>query len=136
MAASLLGTGCGASLPDSVRDGAVSSDAAAGGDTTPDAAPVGFFPCDVEAVLKAKCHTCHTQPLKNGAPFPLLEYANTQMPYGTTMRIWQVMKTAVETDYMPFVGSPTGPLEPAQKTTLLTWLGNGAPAASTRCPQP
>jgi hypothetical protein len=109
-----------------------------GGSTTqpPDAAPVvsgSFFPCDVEAVLKAKCHTCHTMPMQMCAPFPLLEHANTQMVWGDG-KVWEAMKPAIESDFMPLSTSPTGPLTPAQKTTMLTWLNAGAPAAGQPCP--
>jgi hypothetical protein len=101
-------------------------------------APTGqFFPCDVERVLEAKCRTCHKGPAPRpfGAPFELVDYAEVQRTdYAPPMRLWQVMKVAVETNFMPLAGSPTGPLTPDQKTTLLGWLTLGAPAASTRCP--
>jgi uncharacterized membrane protein len=103
-------------------------------DASADAGVAGFFPCDVEAVLKAKCHTCHTSPTKNGAPFPLLEYANTQMAHASGMKVFQVMKTAVETGFMPLAGSSTGPLTADEKTTLLGWLNAGAVPAAQRCP--
>ena len=105
----------------------------------PDAAPPppdamgAFFPCDVEAALKAKCHTCHTMPPLMGAPFPLLEYANTQMNYAAG-KVWQAMQAAIQTDFMPLAGSPTGPLTPAEKMALLDWLGRGAPAEPQACP--
>jgi uncharacterized membrane protein len=97
------------------------------------ALPVGFFPCNVEKAMKAKCHTCHTDPPMNGAPFSLLEYADTQADYGQGLKIWEVMKRAIESDFMPLACSPTGPLTPEEKTTMLTWLGDGAPAAPTKC---
>jgi hypothetical protein len=112
------------------------ADQAPAADVAPDTAPAGYFPCDVEAVLKAKCHTCHNamNPRPFGAPFPLLDYANTQMAYSATLKVWQVMKTAVESGFMPFAGSPTGPLTADEKTTLLGWLNASAPAAAQRCP--
>jgi hypothetical protein len=104
-------------------------------DQAPDVAPAAYFPCDVEAVLKAKCHTCHTSPTRMGAPFPLLQYAATQMSYSGDV-VWRLMKTAIEIDFMPEASSPTGPLTPAEKTTMLTWLGASAPPAAQACPAP
>jgi uncharacterized membrane protein len=104
---------------------------------TPDAAPVPagrFFPCDVEAAVKARCQICHTTPPVMSAPFPLLEYADTQKDYGGGQKVWEAMKRAIETGEMPQRGSPSGPLTPEQKATLLTWLGAGALAASQPCP--
>jgi hypothetical protein len=54
----------------------------------PTVAQTGDFPCDVFAVVHSVCNKCHTNPTKNGAPFPLLTYADTQQPFpallGTT----------------------------------------------------
>ena len=91
-----------------------------------------FLPCDVEAALKAKCQTCHTMPMRNGATFPLLDYADTQMEYAS-MKTWQVMKNALDTQFMPPASSPTGPLTTTEKTALLSWLSAGAPPAPQRC---
>jgi hypothetical protein len=122
------------------------SDSGSSGDAgAPDAATGAYFPCDVEAVLKAKCHTCHTNPPRNVtlvaplagevvmAPFSLMEYAHTQRDYGGGLKIYQVMKNAIEANFMPLSGSPTGPLTPEQKTTMLTWLTAGAPPAPQPC---
>jgi hypothetical protein len=116
-------------------------------DVTPDVTPdttvgdasgaMGFFPCDVQAVLAAKCHTCHiaSAPRPEGAPFSLMTYADTQAPFpgDATKKVYQVMKTAVETDFMPLSISPTGPLVGGQKATLLAWLNAGAPPAASPC---
>jgi hypothetical protein len=104
-------------------------------DQAPDSPPAAYFPCDVEAVLKAKCHTCHNTPTRMGAPFTLLQYANTQMNYSGDV-VWRLMKTAIESDFMPEASSPTGPLTPAEKTTMLTWLTASAPSTPQACPAP
>jgi hypothetical protein len=156
LAAFLLAGGCGSGSPQIRPFADASSDGPALRDAGPDAAPVdtravpadvspdtgaasdgaaavGFFPCDVEKALKAKCHTCHTDPQMNGAPFSLLEYADTQVEYGQGVKIWERMQYMVEMDFMPPEFSTTGPLTPAEKTTLLTWFSQGAPPARTRC---
>jgi hypothetical protein len=118
--------------PDVAPDAGTPADTGAG-----DAATAGYFPCNVEAVLKAKCHTCHiaSEPRPMGAPFSLITYADTQAPYKgmPSLKIYQVMKTAVESGFMPLSTSPTGPLLADEKTTLLAWLNAGALAAATPC---
>jgi uncharacterized membrane protein len=121
------------------QDGASESGApdmavAADADASPAAGQ--FFPCDVEAVLRAKCHTCHTMPPRNGAPMSLLTWAATQnLASGSaTQKIWERARDYVANNYMPYMGSPTGPLTPAEKATLLGWLTAGAPPAAQACP--
>ncbi len=41
----------------------------------------GDFPCEVFEVVHSVCHKCHINPPQNGAPFPLLTYADTQQPF-------------------------------------------------------
>jgi uncharacterized membrane protein len=131
-------------------DSGSSADAAtpdAAADVAPDTAPGAYFPCDVQAVMTAKCHTCHTDPPRTVtlvapsagdvvmAPFSLMEYAHTQRDYpgGGGLKIYQVMKNAIEANFMPLAGSPTGPLTSEQKTTMLTWLTAAAPPAPQPC---
>jgi hypothetical protein len=98
-------------------------------------ATTGFFPCDVEVVLKAKCHTCHTMPPLMGAPMSLLTWEATQkLASGSaTVKIWQRMREYVTSGFMPLAGSPTGPLTPGEKTSLLTWLEAGAQPRPQAC---
>jgi len=92
----------------------------------------GFFPCDVQAAIKAKCQACHKMPPTGGAPVPIVSYADTQRPSVEEdgKKVWEMMKKYIEEGFMPFEGSPTGPLTAAEKATLLGWLNAGAmPAA-------
>src|SRR5437660_5573514 len=82
-----LGVACGAPAPAEL----------------PDAGPVirtGSLPCDVAAVLAAKCQRCHTYPPMNRAPWPLLDYADTQAPRGSRLR-WQRMAEVIEAGTIP-----------------------------------
>jgi hypothetical protein len=107
----------------------------------PDLAPPGdgggadaaqYIPCDVEAVLKAKCHVCHTDPPQMGAPRPLLTYQNIAP-------VRDLMESYLKMDFMPYVppgasGPPNGPLSPTQKATLLDWLAMGGLPSTMKCP--
>jgi hypothetical protein len=83
----------------------------------------GDFPCDVYGVLRDKCYACHTDPPQNFAPFPLLTFEDTRQPHGSLTR-WEAMRTAIETGFMPLVGSP--PLDPAEEPILVQWFAGGA----------
>ncbi len=122
-----------------------------GGDAGPRCPPsvnvdTDFLPCDVEAVLVAKCQRCHDTPehlapcLRRkscvSGPFPLLTYADTQQGTGNG-RIFELMGQAVSLGYMPFteanVSPPVEPLTDAEKSTLLDWIAACAPGTSTAC---
>src|SRR5262249_26789485 len=89
------------------------------------------LPCDVANVLKARCQTCHTNPLTGGAKFPLLTYEDTQVPFGTTGRLrWQRMAEVIEPDglpHMPKDWDTNGELTALQHDTLRTWFAACAP---------
>lgn len=107
-----------------------------------DAAETTF--CDVEPVLANKCQRCHDAPPRNGAPFPLLSFADTQAPAPTPgdaqRRRFQDMHGAIERGEMPYralsLDPPVQDLSCEERTTLLTWLKPGArefPSGQTSC---
>jgi hypothetical protein len=109
-----------------------------------DAGPTVPF-CDALTVIVAKCQRCHQDPPKNQAPVPFRTYEDTQARYyATEMKFSDVMLSAVEQDFMPYVAlndganpiiPPVEPLTAAEKATLLGWLKQGAlPAGGTDCP--
>ncbi|HEY2405745.1 MAG TPA: hypothetical protein VGI10_07075 [Polyangiaceae bacterium] len=91
--------------------------------------------CDVYQVLNTVCQQCHHDPPINGAPITLLSYADTQAPLGTHFKVWEIMKSVVADNEMPYMGSaPDGgvivpivrPLTFDEKSTLMSWLAQGA----------
>lgn len=82
--------------------------------------------CDVAPILEARCQRCHTDPPKNGAPFPLVSYDDTQVE-----ERYEHMGDAVDRDFMPplwlELDPPVEPLSCAEKATLLAWVDQGAP---------
>lgn len=89
----------------------------------------GDLPCDVAAVLKSRCQTCHTDPLVGGAKFPLLTYEDAAALRGMTgIRRWQRMADVIEPEglpHMPYKDAPQ--LSPDQLETLRSWLSACAP---------
>ena len=104
----------------------------------------GDFPCDVAAVLAARCFPCHRSPTKNKAPFSLLTWEDTQKPWGLLgLERWQRMAEVITPPNLPHMppsspNSPGGPqpqLDDAQRATLLRWFSTCAPpvAEGTGC---
>jgi len=88
--------------------------------------------CQALGVLETSCQRCHGEPSQNGAPFPLITYEHTQILYGNAqVPLPTKMRSAVASDFMPLqipIDPPVQPLTCEQKTTLLTWLDEGAEA--------
>jgi len=133
-------------LPDArATDGQATDAPVTCDETRADAAP-GLLPCDVEAVLAAKCQRCHNSKAvldvcfpKNTClrgPFPLLTWSDTHQIYGGKP-IFERMHDAVASGFMPFqstdITPPTAPLEPSEKTTLLEWTKDCAPEGRVTC---
>jgi hypothetical protein len=99
--------------------------------TTPQ---TGDFPCDVFAVVHASCNPCHQNPPKNGAPFPILTYADTQKVFIPGLLVFQQMWISTGPNgcpRMPFGGMLSDP----DYATLHGWLDRCAPPlpAGTGC---
>lgn len=113
--------GCTAPPPVAIPDASAGADLAMG---CPPGPATGDLPCDVGAVLQAKCQPCHTIPRMNGAPFPLRSYEDTQQPLGTTGLLrWQRMAQVIEPNnfpHMPPIGYPQ--LSDADFATLRGWF--------------
>jgi len=90
--------------------------------------------CDARAVILDKCVRCHASPPRNGAPFSLTTYADTQVPAPTKADPERTradrMLHAVKTGAMPFTGfllePPVEKLTCEERETLLDWLEHGA----------
>lgn len=124
--------GClGGSCPGLDGGGTGGSDASTTCDSTP---KTGEIPCEVFAVIHAKCNPCHNTPTQNGAPFPLLTYADTQEPYGTDRLVYQQMFDQIQPGASPRMPL-NGMLTDAEMKTLGDWLAACAPpaAAGTGC---
>ncbi|MEZ4297522.1 MAG: hypothetical protein R3B70_21350 [Polyangiaceae bacterium] len=97
----------------------------------------GDFPCDVHAVLVAKCQTCHAETHVSGAPIDLLACSRFHEPdCGGVKTRFETARTYVAANFMPNAGQT---LTAEEKKTLLDWLDACAPCepeASTGCGAP
>jgi hypothetical protein len=125
----------GANTAASGAGGALGEGGASGEAGAPAAAPPVTW-CAAYNVITCVCQQCHQNPTVNQAPFPLVTYDDTQMPYQATnskKKVWQEMQLVVASGFMPYQGiedppvdPPVKPLSDERKATLLTWLAQGA----------
>jgi hypothetical protein len=83
------------------------------------------IPCAPRHVLQTICQQCHTNPQKNGAPFPLINRSDIveHVYYGVVVR--ELMIQELTAGRMPL--APVT-ISDEDKATLLGWLNGGAPA--------
>lgn len=110
--------GCGPTLP--IGTGGAGGTGGANGGS--------YLPCDVDAVLKNKCRTCHGAQPQFGAPMPLVTYADVQA-IRSGQPVWRLMQTRVGNNTMP----PNTTLSSEERTTLNNWFNAGAPAGNQVC---
>lgn len=105
-----------------------SSDAGVEAALCPPGPEAGTLPCDVAAVLAAKCQPCHTIPEQNNAKFPLLTYQDLHAPLGTTGLLhWERAAQVIEPNnfpHMPPAGHPQ--LVDSDFATLRAWFATCA----------
>jgi hypothetical protein len=87
----------------------------------------GDLPCDVEVILANVCQYCHTSPPRNGAPFPLVTYSDTQAQIDGRP-VYEYMETALAMGRMPL---PPMSLTAKERATLIAWAADGGPRRAT-----
>ena len=106
-----------------------------GGVTCDPLPATGDIPCDVFKVIHGVCNRCHQDPPLVGAPFPLLTYEDTQMPFDTHGKLrYQRMREVIQPDgapHMPFKSMTivVPELTAAEFATLDAWLACPTPTA-------
>lgn len=104
-----------------------------GSDACSDEPQDGDFPCEVSAVLEAKCQNCHGDPHASGAPIDLLTCDRFhEKDCGGSRSRFRMADYYLCSDYMPQGGKP---LTEAEKKILVDWLAACAPcvAKGTGC---
>lgn len=91
------------------------------------------IPCDVDAVLGARCRNCHGDPPIYGAPMALVTYDQLNAPAVTdpSRKVWELSQQRVHDPIHPMPAS--GQLDAAELATLDAWFASGAPSSSEGC---
>lgn len=92
----------------------------------------GDFPCEVHAIIAARCQSCHSDPPMGYTPMPLMTYEQTREDNGYGTVIWERMGEMLTSESMP--PSTATALTAAERQTLLDWVAAcAAPAAGAGC---
>ncbi|MEA2751589.1 MAG: hypothetical protein QOI41_5732 [Myxococcales bacterium] len=132
VAAVTLGSACSAT-----NNAAPGTSGGAGTTITP-VAPDGVggsLPCDVDAVLAANCRKCHDASPKFGAPMALVTAADLHAPAKSNpaRRVYELVPERIADDTNPMPQPPNARLGDADRATLTSWAGIGAPAGTAAC---
>jgi hypothetical protein len=82
------------------------------------------IPCEPRRVLETVCQQCHTRPMQNGAPFPLVNLSDILAERSDSV-VLELMIAQLESGRMPL--SPVT-IEDGDREILLSWLRSGAPS--------
>jgi hypothetical protein len=143
-AAFLFLPGCSddvAGLPSSYGGGTTQNEQTAGGGspTTPggtggkSSAPASGLPCDVDAVLKESCQSCHGTSPSFGASAPLVTLADLQKIWTNGKKVSELVAERIKSDTRPMPPPPNKRLEAKDVATLDNWIKAGTPASQDRC---
>jgi hypothetical protein len=93
--------------------------------------PRGGIPCDVLDVLQRNCAECHGEAPAFGAPMPLADYDDLQVPAlgDPTRKVFDVVADRVEDDATPM--PPIKTMTDEDRELLLSWIEAGAPEDPT-----
>ncbi len=102
-------------------------DAATGEGGEAGASPAGGIPCDVLEVLRANCHECHGETPKYGAPMPLVDYDDLQVPAisDPTRKVYELVAERLMDEVVPM--PPIDPMQTVERDLLVEWAHAGAP---------
>jgi len=120
--------GAGASGP----DGAAGDPAQAGRDGGGQSGAGGAsgsgagLPCEVEAVLRARCQSCHSAPPASGVPMALISYADLAAPARSdaSRRVADVALARMQLGQMP--PPPAAPATAVEVAGIEDWIARGA----------
>jgi hypothetical protein len=131
--ASLVFVACSGESPATVGTDPLGAGADGGANATGGGG--GGLPCGVDAVLAARCRSCHGAPPKFGAPMPLVTFADLHADAKLTQgkKVYEVVGARIHDDAAPMPQPPNPRLTPAEMATLDEWIAAGAPRSNEAC---
>lgn len=94
------------------------------------------LPCDVDAVLKTRCQTCHASEPKYGASTSLVTYDDLQKPGpgGTAnKKVYELVQERIHDATLPMPPSPQPRLAAEETAVIDSWIEAGAKSSPARC---
>lgn len=98
--------------------------------------PAQALPCEVQAIFSTHCGSCHAATPQFGAPMPLVDYGDLQVPAVTdpTRSVHALVAERMVDDDRPM--PPTADVPEADVAAVLEWIAAGAPASTESCDPP
>ena len=90
------------------------------------------LPCAIRAIVVEKCQACHADP-PVGTFMPLVTAAHFQATGSTGKKYLELAKTRINDSAKPMPPISAAQLTAQEKTTLLSWLNQGAPGSGESC---
>ena len=90
------------------------------------------LPCEVDAVLKTRCQTCHAAEPKFGASAPLVTFDDLQKTFGTK-KVYELVASRVKDEARPMPPSPNARLADKELAAIEGWIAAGAKASDATC---
>ena len=84
------------------------------------------LPCDVDAILRNRCQTCHSSPTKYGASAPLVTFDDL-------VKVKDLVKDRIHDTTQPMPPSPQPHLDAKELAVLDGWIESGAKATDVKC---
>lgn len=94
------------------------------------------LPCDVDAVLKTRCQTCHASEPKYGASTALVTWDDLQKPGpggSANKKVYELVKERIHDDARPMPPSPQPRLDANELAAVDGWIAGGAKSSPARC---
>ena len=88
------------------------------------------LPCDVDALLRTRCQTCHGESPSAGASSKLVSWEDLHAPYKDA-KILDAVKARVHAETRPMPPNPR--LTPPELAVLDAWIDAGAPKSDATC---
>lgn len=90
------------------------------------------LPCDVDAVLKSKCQTCHSSDPKYGASTALVTFDDLQKDWNGK-KLHALVKQRIHDEARPMPPTPNPRLTADDAAKLAAWIDGGAKASEAVC---
>lgn len=89
--------------------------------------------CDVQALVDARCNSCHTSPPANGAPVSFVTLASLRAPSSRDASKSNAERSVIrmQDPAFPMPPSPNAPASPGELATLSAWIAAGMPDCTT-----
>ncbi len=94
------------------------------------------LPCDVDAILKTRCQTCHGSEPQFGASAPLVTWDDLQKPGPgayANKKVYELVKERIADDARPMPPSPQPRLTSDERATIEKWIASGAESSPATC---